>query len=63
MATRKKQMHIYVQPDIFEILRDQAHESRTTASRIVELSIDELLRQHPGPALDEWLAEQVGVKS
>lgn len=59
MSTSKKQMHVYVQPDIFEVLRDVAHERRTSVSRIVELSIDELLRQHPGPALDEWIAEQV----
>lgn len=54
MSTNKKQMHIYVQPDIFELLRDKAHEHRTTASRIVETSVDEVLGLYPSESFDAW---------
>lgn len=64
MATKKKQMHVYVESDLFELLREKAHEHRTTASRITESCIESILEMHPGESFDDYCArvEKKGAK-
>lgn len=57
MSTSKKQMHVYVQPDIFELLREKAHEHRTSVSRIVETCVEEILGMNPGESFDDWCSK------